>query len=64
MVSIASSQLGCSTGNVTCYCTQPDFGYGVRDCANEACPNAGDANTVISFGVTYCQSKLSLETST
>ena len=57
MIQIASSQLGCSAGNVTCYCTQPDFGYGVRDCANEAC-QSGEAQTVISFGTSYCASAL------
>jgi len=59
MIQIAGSQLGCATGNVTCYCTQPDFGYGVRDCANEACQNSGDAQRVIAFGSTYCASALS-----
>jgi hypothetical protein len=57
MIGIASSQLGCNTGNVTCYCTQPDFGYGVRDCANQACPSSSDAQSVISYGVTYCSSE-------
>lgn len=59
MIQIASSQLGCSTGNVTCYCNEPDFGYGVRDCSNEACPNASDANEVIAYGLTYCREALS-----
>lgn len=59
MVQIASSQLGCSAGNVTCYCTQPDFGYGVRDCANEACQNTTEAQSVITFGVSYCSSETS-----
>ena len=53
MIQIASSQLGCSTGDVTCYCREPDFGYGVRDCANEACPSNDDAQTVIAFGTQY-----------
>jgi len=43
MIQIASSQLGCDTGNVDCYCQQPDFGYGVRDCAQEACQSDSDA---------------------
>lgn len=64
MIAIASSQLGCSGGNVTCYCTEPDFGYGVRDCANEACTSDEDANTVISFGTSYCANALQSYTST
>lgn len=55
---------GCQQGNVTCYCTEPNFGYGVRDCANEACPNASDAATVIAFGTQYCQRALSSIAST
>lgn len=64
MIQIASSQLGCAAGNVTCYCTEPDFGYGVRDCANQACTNASDATTVISFGTSYCASALASYSST
>lgn len=57
MIGIASSQLGCKVGDVTCYCTQPDFGYGVRDCANESCPSHEDAQKVIEFGTNYCASE-------
>ena len=57
MISIADSQFGCSVGNVTCYCTNKDFGFGIRDCSNEACPNASQAAQVISFGNQYCSSK-------
>jgi len=57
MIQIASSQLGCSAGNVTCYCTQPDFGYGVRDCSKQACANASESDQVVSFGLTYCGSE-------
>lgn len=55
MFNIATSQFGCAVGNVTCYCTVQDFGYGVRDCANEACPNQQDAAEVIAFGAAYCE---------
>lgn len=63
MIQIASSQLGCDQGNVTCYCTEPDFGYGIRDCSTEACPNQQDAQEVIAFGTTYCQSEYISDTS-
>ena len=64
MIQIASSQLGCDTGNVNCYCQQPDFGYGVRDCAQEACEGDDDAQTVISFGQQYCQMAIDSYSST
>lgn len=54
MISIATSSFGCAQGNVTCYCTNQDFGYGIRDCSNEAC-SASDAATVIAFGTQYCK---------
>lgn len=56
MLGIANSQFGCGQGDVLCYCREPNFGYGVRDCANEAC-GSNDASTVIAFGTQYCQSK-------
>ncbi len=56
MIAIASSQFGCSLGNTTCYCTNQDFGYGIRDCANEAC-SSSDAGAVVDFGTQYCRSE-------
>ncbi|KAF2786942.1 hypothetical protein K505DRAFT_189268, partial [Melanomma pulvis-pyrius CBS 109.77] len=53
MVNIASSEFGCTAGDVVCYCTKLDFGYGVRDCANEACTN-GESGQVIAYGTNYC----------
>ncbi|KAF2639103.1 hypothetical protein P280DRAFT_470506, partial [Massarina eburnea CBS 473.64] len=55
MLSIATSEFGCGSGDVVCICSKSDFGYGVRDCANEAC-GASDAAKVISYGTTYCAS--------
>lgn len=53
-----ASSLGCSSSSdAACLCCNPDFGYGVRDCANQACANAQNAQSVISFGTNYCQSK-------
>ncbi|KAF2834593.1 hypothetical protein M501DRAFT_904558, partial [Patellaria atrata CBS 101060] len=54
MLGIAQSSFGCNPGDAVCYCTNANFGYGIRDCADQACPNAEDANTVKSFGVQYC----------
>jgi hypothetical protein len=57
MLGIATSSFGCGQGDVLCYCREPNFGYGVRDCANEAC-GASEAATVIAFGTQYCQQAL------
>lgn len=56
MLGIANNNFGCAQGDVQCYCREPNFGYGVRDCANEAC-SSEDAGTVIAFGTQYCQGK-------
>jgi hypothetical protein len=56
MLGIATSSFGCGQGDVLCYCREPNFGYGVRDCANEAC-GSSEAATVIAFGTQYCQRK-------
>jgi len=50
----AGASLGCSSSDAACLCKNPDFGFGLRDCATEACPNSSDANTVVAYGVTYC----------
>ena len=48
------STLGCaSTSNAACLCSNVNFGYGIRDCANGACGTAV-ASTVIAFGSSYC----------
>lgn len=56
MISIATSDFGCTQGDVACYCAKVDFGYGVRDCANEAC-GSDQAASVIAYGNSYCQSE-------
>jgi hypothetical protein len=58
MLAIAQSSFGCGAGDVVCYCTNQNFGYGVRDCAQQACPNAEDANNVIKYGTAYCECEL------
>jgi hypothetical protein len=57
MLQIASSDFGCETGDAVCYCSNVNFGNGVRDCANEACSSA-DAGSVITFGTAYCVAAL------
>ena len=50
------STLGCaSTSNAACLCSNVNFGYGIRDCANGACGTAV-GSTVIAFGSSYCAS--------
>ncbi len=58
MLQIAQTQFGCAAGNVTCYCTNPQFGAGVRDCSNQSCPTPQDAQEVIAYGTAYCKSKM------
>ncbi|KAK5636370.1 hypothetical protein RRF57_012082 [Xylaria bambusicola] len=55
-----ASQLGCGDSGSTedavdgaCLCKNPDFSYGIIDCANAACPQ-GVAPTVIQYGVDWC----------
>lgn len=45
---------GCATGGWACYCGQQSFGFGVRDCSNEACGGADKANSVISYAASSC----------
>ena len=56
MLGLAPS-LGCSNNNVTCLCTNMDFGNGVRDCSNESCPKGTDTSGIIAAGNSYCSSR-------
>lgn len=58
MITIASAQFGCTSGDVICYCTDGNFANGVRDCANQACPDLEDADATIEFAEEYCDSTL------
>ncbi|KAE9973244.1 hypothetical protein BLS_003678 [Venturia inaequalis] len=53
MLSIAASEFGCAAGNTTCYCSDPRFGYGLRDCSVQAC---GEAvySSVLAYGTSVC----------
>ncbi|KAK4173797.1 hypothetical protein QBC36DRAFT_51410 [Triangularia setosa] len=54
MVSLHAS-LGCGQPNdISCLCSKPDFGFGIRDCAVQACKNAQQAERVISEGNVIC----------
>lgn len=46
-------ELGCGNQDIACMCRAPNFNYGVRDCANAACTDAGQASTVIAFETSY-----------
>lgn len=56
MLNLAPS-LGCGTGNITCLCTNMDFGNGIRDCSSESCPSGTDTARIISVGNAFCQSE-------
>ncbi|KAF2141397.1 uncharacterized protein K452DRAFT_39064 [Aplosporella prunicola CBS 121167] len=58
MLNIAQTEFGCSSGDANCYCGNADFGYGVRDCARQACSSDDDAQNVINYGVQYCRGEL------
>lgn len=53
MLAIATSEFGCASGDVACYCSHENFGYGIRDCSKEACGEEV-ANQAISYGLNYC----------
>jgi hypothetical protein len=57
------STLGCSGPDSYCLCNNPNFGYGLRDCANGACGTAV-ASTVIAYGSAYCSSAFATHTAT
>ncbi len=46
--------LGCSSNDAACVCKNVDFGYGLRDCAIQACGAAQEA-AVLAYGTSYCQ---------
>jgi hypothetical protein len=43
----------CATGDAVCYCSNAQFGYSARGCANDTC-SADDAATTISWAASYC----------
>jgi hypothetical protein len=55
-----SAALGCAVTNpvnATCLCQNVNFGYGIRDCASQAC-GATEAAAVVAFGNEYCVGEL------
>ncbi|KAK4231666.1 hypothetical protein QBC38DRAFT_465256 [Podospora fimiseda] len=55
--------LGCPYSDPTCLCSNPNFGYGVRDCAMQSCAPI-DAQVVIVHGINYCAGVTPLRPST
>ena len=53
MLALAPS-LGCPDAQADCLCRNADFGFGVRDCANQACGDAAAAQQVSAYGTQYC----------
>ncbi|KAL0473868.1 hypothetical protein QR685DRAFT_436556 [Neurospora intermedia] len=47
------SALGCASPAPSCLCKNAKFGYGLRDCSNDACGTAV-ASSVIAYGSSYC----------
>lgn len=52
-----AQSLGCQQSNLTCLCTNMNFGYGVRDCSTDYCPKGQDTSQIIQVGNSFCQSK-------
>lgn len=55
MLGKAGSEFDCSDADISCLCSEINFYYGIRDCANEVCSSASDADTVKAAGVAMCQ---------
>jgi hypothetical protein len=53
----AAGDFGCGSTNITCLCADPRFGYGLRDCTNEAC-GSDVYSAVSSYGVSVCSGEL------
>src|SRR5699024_3159595 len=49
-----AKDLGCSNGDIPCLCKNSDFGNGLRDCTNEACPE-GQLEAVESAAARICR---------
>ncbi|KAG9258116.1 uncharacterized protein F5Z01DRAFT_319336 [Emericellopsis atlantica] len=46
-------ELGCEDADIQCLCQNPDFTYGLRDCAREAC-SGDDQEALVSAGLKVC----------
>jgi hypothetical protein len=58
MLALAPS-LGCATPNPECLCANPNFGYGIRDCADAACGGDTEASSsVVAYVIQYCAGTL------
>lgn len=58
MINIAQTQFGCAQGDAQCFCGNADFGFGIRDCASQACGSQDETAQVISYGTSYCEQAL------
>ncbi|WEW62020.1 hypothetical protein PRK78_007520 [Emydomyces testavorans] len=48
-------QLGCGNNDMACLCSKIDFGYGVRDCTQQACGGV-DLEKIVALGQSMCAS--------
>ncbi|KAF2024148.1 hypothetical protein EK21DRAFT_118066 [Setomelanomma holmii] len=58
MAQIAITEFQCAANDYGCYCTKSNYGYGVRDCVNQAC-SQGDAAAAIAYAAAQCASPAS-----
>lgn len=51
-----AKNFNCGDSDWRCLCSQKNFIYGVRDCADQYCPKGDDATQVKAWGKTQCAS--------
>ncbi|KAH7382138.1 hypothetical protein BKA66DRAFT_113495 [Pyrenochaeta sp. MPI-SDFR-AT-0127] len=53
MANIANTQFSCAAGDVSCFCNQSNWAYGVRDCSAQAC-DAEQAAQAVQWAAGQC----------
>ena len=57
MITKATGEFGCDTGDWACYCKNDRFNNGVRDCSAEAqCGGNGNAAAIRNYAAMMCTS--------
>jgi len=55
MVAAAQKDFKCAAGDIKCYCANPGFALGLRDCSAQAC-GTDVSSQVVAYGNAYCAS--------
>ncbi|KAK4120022.1 CFEM-domain-containing protein [Parathielavia appendiculata] len=51
-----AAELGCGPGDITCLCSNVNFGYGIRDCSAAVCASVDQVNEAIDWHNSLCSS--------